>query len=100
MDAKSANWSRHLCHHNFWRFASNILDKKRVGPVFSQEETRNYFNSLYQSQPKLFNKPVCMLSPMSPKQEFEINDIRKCECLLLGHLDYNHHHLPLIRFHV
>ena len=86
-----------ICHQNVWRFSSDILDKNNERRV--DQDATNYCNSIPVPS-KVVHQACLDTFPKSPKQEFEINDIRQCEIVTVVRASRSKLSPSLIWFHM
>ena len=69
LQEKHAKFARKECHHNFWRYANQLLDggeAQVVTPKFSASLAHTFFSEVYSSTPHQFQMPSWMPAPPPP----------------------------------
>ena len=78
VDSASGKLAKDQCHTNFWTFSKQLLDNKSssgVEPVFTKDETTDFFNTVYHAEPHTFHQPAWMPSPSPPVTDFNCDGI-------------------------
>jgi hypothetical protein len=75
---KNQRQQRRACHHNFSKYARNLLDDNghtKIQPAFSRSDAEAYFSSTYSSVPKTYYQPTWMPDAQQPTAPFDEGDI-------------------------